>query len=331
MEKNRTKEKVLLNTDSFFSWRGTLKTGIRIVPRNMGTAGTTTIYQAHEKARNKAMGGAPLDPDGVWICTNSDCVNAGAAIEVPWQSASKEVYCTACGRRAKKQGANKPRKPRPSPPLSAAGHGVRQADAKPPEGGEVDRVDDPWGVLDPSHRTNRDDSPTAPPAKSQPPIDHPGPEGFDYPEPEFFLELTFEDRHLARIPLIEGRTTVLGRRRESGVTTITDGVPRGLGREISKRHLAVSLVNETVSVRDMTSSYGTWLNGQKMEPEKVYVLRFGDRLAFCKDIIYGEVVYRDGANHEAAAPHTTDGGRSSPPEQKSGTEAKATDLPSNLL
>lgn len=51
---------------------------------------------------------------------------------------------------------------------------------------------------------------------------------------------------------------------------------------VSRRHAVVSALNSRVSIRDLNSSNGTFLNGQKLEPNKEYHLRHGDHLSLGK-------------------------------------------------
>ncbi len=57
---------------------------------------------------------------------------------------------------------------------------------------------------------------------------------------------------------------------------IYDGYQMG----ISRQHAVISALNSRVSIRDLNSSNGTYLNGGKMQAGYEYRLRHGDRLAF---------------------------------------------------
>lgn len=51
---------------------------------------------------------------------------------------------------------------------------------------------------------------------------------------------------------------------------------------VSRQHAVVSARNSRITVRDLGSSNGTYLNGGRLEPGKEYRLRHGDELAFGK-------------------------------------------------
>lgn len=51
---------------------------------------------------------------------------------------------------------------------------------------------------------------------------------------------------------------------------------------VSRQHAVISARNSRITVRDLGSSNGTFLNGGRLEPGKEYRLRHGDELAFGK-------------------------------------------------
>ncbi len=47
---------------------------------------------------------------------------------------------------------------------------------------------------------------------------------------------------------------------------------------MSRLHAAIQRVGDHVTVTDLRSSNGSWLNGKRLEPDVPMVLRSGDRL-----------------------------------------------------
>lgn len=78
----------------------------------------------------------------------------------------------------------------------------------------------------------------------------------------------------------EGREMVLGRRDpQAGYTPEIDLMPYGgYSMGISRRHAILKLAGKRISIRDLGSSNGTFINNTRLDAEDPHQLRDGDRL-----------------------------------------------------
>ena len=57
---------------------------------------------------------------------------------------------------------------------------------------------------------------------------------------------------------------------------------KAVEKGVSRRHLTLELVQETVSLTDLGSTNGTFLNGQKLQPFQRRIVRDGDEIRLGK-------------------------------------------------
>lgn len=335
------------NTDSFYEWRGTLKTGVRIVSRDMGTAGENTILKARERAIKKAMGSATPEPEAQWICIERTCRNFNKQVILPHRTANGETYCSSCGRllENQKQGFGRAKtvahltedhlEPTPSERRHstaneegrlkhAAWHSALDSDS-PPHCATADPADPPEESEETFSKASH--APESPDLQSPPP---------DPPDDSpLCIELHFDHRIIGAVSLVEGRRIILGREVDDpAVTNITQYIPRKLGQEISRKHIELTLRNGKVSVRDL-SRYGTWLNGQRLKTQDSCLIQLGDKLGICKNIV-NAVLKRteapDARDHDAPS-HSSSSVERGSPEQQPTESVKESGLimPSNIF
>lgn len=96
-----------------------------------------------------------------------------------------------------------------------------------------------------------------------------------------------------RLPVRE--FTILGRHDRPGVDQADVdltlyGAPE-LG--VSRQHMVIIMREDGVSVKDLKSTNGTFLNGYSLNPLQTYRLRHGDRLSLGRLIL--QVLFDDGA------------------------------------
>jgi pSer/pThr/pTyr-binding forkhead associated (FHA) protein len=84
------------------------------------------------------------------------------------------------------------------------------------------------------------------------------------------------------LTLIPGRETLFGRfDPNAGIPSQIDLSPYG-GRQkgVSRVHAAIYRAKHTLSLADLGSSNGTYLNGERLLPQQSRVLRDGDEVRF---------------------------------------------------
>lgn len=84
------------------------------------------------------------------------------------------------------------------------------------------------------------------------------------------------------LSLTPGRETLLGRFENNGsdpsqVDLTTYG---GQKKGVSRLHAAIYRTKHTLSLADLGSSNGTYLNGERLQPQQTRVLRDGDEVRF---------------------------------------------------
>lgn len=52
------------------------------------------------------------------------------------------------------------------------------------------------------------------------------------------------------------------------------------GKLVSGKHCALIPQNNSLFIKDLESDHGTFVNGQRLEPNKEYLLKFGDKVKF---------------------------------------------------
>jgi len=138
------------------------------------------------------------------------------------------------------------------------------------------------------------EAPDAPPpaaaASERPSIADPTTTGLGPTSPRFRLRA--EAPGFTDLPLAEGETVLGGdaetvaeavRRLPSGAT----GHPAVLAAvTVSGKHAVVHVVSRTVSVTDLGSTNGTFVNGERVKPHAVVPLGPGDRVAFSRQVSF---------------------------------------------
>lgn len=79
---------------------------------------------------------------------------------------------------------------------------------------------------------------------------------------------------------MESQAIILGRKDEdSGFVPGIDLVPYGAyARGISRRHAALLLSRKRLTIRDLKSSNGTYINQEMLDPHEAHQLRDGDEV-----------------------------------------------------
>lgn len=101
------------------------------------------------------------------------------------------------------------------------------------------------------------------------------------------IELRFRDSGGTLVLPVEDRT-VLGRFHDEHEVSQPDVdlSPFGaLDRGVSRTHLAVAREKDTISITDLGSSNGTFLNGQRLMPHEPRILRDGDEVRLGRLVI----------------------------------------------
>lgn len=101
-------------------------------------------------------------------------------------------------------------------------------------------------------------------------------------QPDTLTILRFENNQ--RLSLEKQSETVLGRSDELSKTyPDIDLTPYGaLEKGVSRNHAAIQRSEDTMTLTDLGSANGTFLNGKQLIPNQPYVLRDGDEIRFGK-------------------------------------------------
>ncbi len=84
------------------------------------------------------------------------------------------------------------------------------------------------------------------------------------------------------------RSICLGRTDNESVVEIdVDLTPyKAAEKGVSRRHMMLELAQETVSLTDLGSTNGTFLNGQRMQPFQRRIVRDGDEIRLGKLVVH---------------------------------------------
>lgn len=85
-----------------------------------------------------------------------------------------------------------------------------------------------------------------------------------------------------RIELSVGDNLVVGRKdNQRGIYPDVDlGLDGGYDAGVSRRHAIIATSGDTVTLEDLGSANGTFVNGRRLEPERPTAIRNGDELKF---------------------------------------------------
>lgn len=101
------------------------------------------------------------------------------------------------------------------------------------------------------------------------------------------LQLTFRDTDQVLIVAMIGEL-VVGRAHAPSAAQLPDIDLTAYGAEekgVSRRHLKLIREQETITVEDLGSANGTYLNGQRLVPHEARILRDGDELRMGRLVI----------------------------------------------
>lgn len=94
----------------------------------------------------------------------------------------------------------------------------------------------------------------------------------------------FDDNNAESVYLPYAKPFTVGRRDTSGPLQADIDLSRygAFEHGVSRIHAALYRTEDTLSIMDLNSRNGTFLNGQRLSPRVPYVLRNGDGVAFAK-------------------------------------------------
>ncbi|MEM6284764.1 MAG: FHA domain-containing protein, partial [Chloroflexota bacterium] len=91
------------------------------------------------------------------------------------------------------------------------------------------------------------------------------------------LAIWEDDTHLALLP-VDFWDFTMGREPENTKVDVDLEPYGGHAQGVSRRHARIRRVDNDWSIEDMGSSNGTYINGEKLEPNQPYLIADGDHL-----------------------------------------------------